>query len=100
MKVVIIERDWSDEFYTYGFATFTDEEYQKFLDNIENSKYPLMYGFGTNEQHEFHSPEDYKSSMQVVDITDEEHEIIHKIFHPYLQLDSPFTFAVGIFPII
>jgi hypothetical protein len=100
MKVVIFERDYADEFDTYGFATFTEEEYQKFLENIDKADYPAEYGFGTNEAHEFQDAEDYKSSMRVVDITEEEHKILRKIFDPYPEQVFRNTIGAGIFPMI
>ena len=88
MKVIILEKDYADEFNTYGFATFTDKKFEEFIDRVKNHKYPYTYGFGTNEEHEFFNAQEYLDSIRVVDITEEEHKIIEKVFSRYSKYNN------------
>ena len=88
MKLVKFQKDWADEFYTFGFCVFADEEwnaYQALASDLQT----VSFIFGTNEGWEDWPTDELLSDMRVEEITHQEAVTIMKFFG---------SGAYGIFP--
>jgi hypothetical protein len=82
-KLVKFNCDWADEFDVYGFTIIENDEWDKFMQAIENLDYPHESYFGTNEAIIFERRDDIIRSFKVVDITDQEADIFKRCFQRY-----------------
>jgi len=80
MYLIEYQYDYADEFYVHGFEIVSKEELDEINKKIENSVYPIEQYFGTNEAIEWDDPDDVKEGMIVKEITQEEADILIKIF--------------------
>ena len=77
------EYDYSDEFDVSGMRIVSEDELEKINRNIDNVKnYPMTCCFGTNEELEFIDPDDVKHGLTITEISEEEEDIIVKLFGP------------------
>lgn len=90
--VVKYHDSWSDEFEVDGFAVMSQEEYDSYEKAVHEASYPFNFGFGTNEDILYESPQDFLSKIVVCPITAEDANIIENIFGKYCHF--------GIFPCI
>lgn len=75
--------DYADEFYTHGFAIYTQQEWDDHLQNVrkrfeENSGKPIEKYFGTNEYIEFHDLGEYVNSFDIKELPDRDAFAIEK----------------------
>jgi hypothetical protein len=80
MKLLICEKNWADEFDTHGFMVVTDKQWDYYQKVVNALEYPQEVCFGSNECHEFNSPNDFFRSIKVVEITKEESDILIRLF--------------------
>ena len=69
--------DYVDEFNVYGFRVFTIEEYEEWANAIPDS---FEFGFGTNEQIDFESKEDFLKNIEVKEISNEAAKVLFDSF--------------------
>lgn len=74
------EQNWADEFDMTGFQILSDEDYNRFIDRINNADYPVEASFGTNESYEFESIEDITRSIDAITLTEKEAETFSNLF--------------------
>jgi hypothetical protein len=86
--ILILNRDWADEFNVYGFQLLTEkdnEAYKKFIEeNPEFLTKEIEWSFGTNEGFE-----DFQmKELEYSEITEEEFLALCKIFRLRYRFDA------------
>lgn len=76
---------WADEFQAEGFMVMDFDEWKQALDKLENHNEPIEWGFGTNEGFEWRNGEELLNHLKVEEITEEEAEVIEKLFFKGLK---------------
>lgn len=85
------QQDYADEFDVYGFKIYNEEDYNKYLELTKENylkreetnhrkQKVVTISFGTNEEVEFYSLENYLKSFDLVEITEDEFNILNKLF--------------------
>lgn len=89
--------NYADEFDVYGFKVLTEEEYKKgkidseeaFRLRMEDTRAnhrgdkSVQISFGTNEWVEYYRFEDYLKSFKVTEISEDEYNVLAKLFGKY-----------------
>jgi hypothetical protein len=96
--LVVMDRDYADEFNTYGLMVMKKDEWKVIVNQLDSTQYPWEAYFGTNEYHEFSNKEDYLRSCKVHDISEKEAIFLQNLLKTYNQNTRPVNFSVGIFP--
>lgn len=80
--LVILDKDWADEFNVKGFSVMTEEELKQGKVKFEKALKggPVTVGFGTNEELEFENMQDLERNITVRKITPQEHSTLKKLF--------------------
>lgn len=63
----------------YGLYIMTDQEWEDFLTIVGAIDYPFEFYVGTNEQIFIDGPYDVTSSIEVIDISDEEGGLLSRV---------------------
>lgn len=92
--LVIFSHNWADEFDVYGFSVYDKDKWESLLKSFKEYEDFNGFYFGTNEGWEKEEKNDIISGYKVIDITDEDEKILHKLF--YKQYRDKITF--GNFP--
>ena len=85
MKRFLIKTDYdyADEFDVSGFRIVNEDVMKEITKKIDNEKnYPMTCSFGTNEELEFIDSDDVKHGLTITEISEEEEDIIVKLFGP------------------
>lgn len=78
--LVIFNEDWADEFDMHGFEVMDDEELEAFNNGIDNAKYPVEAGFGTNESFIWETPDEVRQAFTITEISAIEVGVLTKLF--------------------
>ena len=74
-------KDYADEFDVHGFNIVSDESWEHYQKEFEVVKFPVKMYFGTNEGIVFEDINDITSSIEAEVITDEEEQLLRKLFN-------------------
>jgi len=81
------ERDYADEFDTESFIVMSKDTFENYKDITDNNiekifkeSNSLEMSFGTNEAHFIESGAEYWNSISMIEISDEEFNILKKLF--------------------
>jgi hypothetical protein len=86
--------DWADEFTCQDFCTFENQEaVDVWLKGIEDQikDGETEFGFGTNEYHLFEKIGDLTRDLTIIHISDEEHDVLYKLFGYYKKTPGEFN---------
>lgn len=73
--------DYADEFNVYGIRLFTEESFDRFMDQVQQMSFDgREFYFGTNEFVEFSSSEEYLNAIDLEKVTEEEYELFKRVF--------------------
>lgn len=81
-KFIFVHQDsnWADEMDVHGYKVFTKTEFNELLDTLEKINFPVTRYFGTNEEDEIPSLEDYLYDLRCKKITQVEYEAFISMF--------------------
>lgn len=78
--LMILNKDWADEFNTYGMKLYSEEEYTRLISALESVKnFYQEWEFGTNEFHEA-TIEDYLLETETVVLNEKKANVLKDIF--------------------
>lgn len=82
MKYYLVKsrKDWADEFDCYGLEVYVEDEYNRYINFLEENKdMEVSLYFGTNEGWDDVTWEDIKEDITIEEITEEEYEMLKKL---------------------
>ena len=80
-KVLIIFKDnWADEMDIEGFSIISKDEWEYKKLELKHTQFPREVGFGTNEDNDYDNAKHFLSMFQAQEISDDEEQIIKKLF--------------------
>lgn len=83
MSAILIkfEDNWADEMDLEGFCLTTKDAWTKVVEHYqEEYEGEFTASFGTNEENEYDSVDDFFSNFTVTEVSDEEAAVIKKLF--------------------
>lgn len=96
--LVRFNRDWADEFDTFGFLVCTKEHWESLFSFAQQFEFPREEYFGSNEAHEYENFEDYMKDLKVHEINEELAYALRGIFTGNNKPTEEIRFEKGIFP--
>lgn len=83
MKLLKYDSNWADEMDIDGFTIMSDEGWESWKTDIQKffkKREYWNYGIGTNEDIEYGSAKEVLKDIKVIDISEDEADIIDKLF--------------------
>ena len=79
-KLVQFSDNWADEMDIEGFVIITDKQWKDFKTKVKGFKKELCIAFGSNESNDYNNGEDLLTKINVKNITEDEANILKKLF--------------------
>lgn len=83
MKLLVFEDNYADEFDVYGFALYSEEKYNQWIQLLDMLEFPFESYFGTNEEIAWTDKGDLLSKIKIRDISNEDSLVIKNVFPLY-----------------